>query len=69
MNSAQPRILTAVDNVGQQDIDPPVFLLSTEVSNLTIPSKHSNHTLSGIRIQRLELLYEKAKWIFTCSYT
>ena len=31
MNTSQPRILAAVENVGQQDVDPPVFLLSTEV--------------------------------------
>ena len=32
MKTNQPRILTAVENVGQQDVDPPVFLLSPEVT-------------------------------------
>ena len=32
MNTSDPRILTAVENIGQQDGDPPVFVLSTQVS-------------------------------------
>ena len=31
MKTTEPKILTAVENVGQQDQDPPVFLLSSKV--------------------------------------
>ena len=31
MRMPQPRVLAAVENIGQQDGDPPVFLLSPEV--------------------------------------
>ena len=31
MNSKSPRVLKAVQNVGQQDVHPPIFLLSPEV--------------------------------------
>ena len=36
MSTSQPRILAAVKSVGQQDSDPPMFLLSTEVRYLML---------------------------------
>ena len=35
MKAPKPRVLTAVETVGQQDVDPPVFLLPAEVCGYT----------------------------------
>ena len=36
MAGGQARTLSAVQNVGQQDCDPPIFLLSSEVKHLIL---------------------------------